>query len=120
MKVRIKLCNAEGDARISTTLCQWLVFDHCRDVCAQNGQVVPFSPAAGLLEWVEETVPLSEYLNGPDRASGAHARYARPGDLTYPAAQARRIWRCTWPGGLRRPTQVPHAQSGPFGSHPRC
>ena len=49
-------------------------------------QVVPFSPAAGLLEWVEETIPLSEYLNGPDRASGAHARYARPGALPFLAA----------------------------------
>jgi hypothetical protein len=48
--------------------------------------VVPFSPAAGLLEWVEETIPLSEYLNGADRASGAHARYARPGDFTFLAA----------------------------------
>lgn len=49
-------------------------------------QVVPFSPAAGLLEWVEDTVPLSEYLNGPDRCSGAHARHARPGDLTFAGA----------------------------------
>ena len=46
-------------------------------------QVVPFSPAAGLLEWVEETVPLGRHLIGEDRQSGAHKRYARPGDLSF-------------------------------------
>ncbi len=45
--------------------------------------MVPFTPAAGLLEWVEDTVPLSEYLIGKDRQSGAHARYARPDDYTF-------------------------------------
>ncbi len=46
-------------------------------------QVVPFSPAAGLLEWVEETVPLGRYLIGEDRQSGAHKRYAGPSDLSF-------------------------------------
>lgn len=46
-------------------------------------QVVPFSPAAGLLEWVEDTVPLGGYLLGNDRQSGAHKRYARPGELSF-------------------------------------
>ena len=46
-------------------------------------QVVPFSPAAGLLEWVEDTVPLGRYLIGEDRMSGAHRRYARPGELSF-------------------------------------
>lgn len=46
-------------------------------------QVVPFSPAAGLLEWVEETVPLGRYLVGEDRLSGAHRRYARAGDASF-------------------------------------
>lgn len=46
-------------------------------------QVVPFTPAAGLLEWVEDTVPLSEYLIGKDRQTGAHARYARPDDYSF-------------------------------------
>jgi hypothetical protein len=45
--------------------------------------VVPFSPAAGLLEWVEDTEPLGTYLTGKDRTSGAHARYARPGDYSF-------------------------------------
>ena len=45
--------------------------------------MVPFSPAAGLLEWVEDTVPLGRYLIGEDRMSGAHRRYARPGELSF-------------------------------------
>jgi len=45
--------------------------------------VVPFSPAAGLLEWVEDTMPLSDYLTGRTRTTGAHARYRRPGDITF-------------------------------------
>ena len=46
-------------------------------------QVVPFSPAAGLLEWVEDTEPLGKYLLGEDRVSGAHRRYARSGDYSF-------------------------------------
>ena len=46
-------------------------------------QVVPFSPAAGLLEWVEDTEPLGRYLLGEDRMSGAHRRYARVGDYSF-------------------------------------
>jgi hypothetical protein len=49
-------------------------------------QVVPFSPAAGLLEWVEATLPLGDYLLGPGRSGGAHMRYRRPGDLTWTEA----------------------------------
>ena len=45
--------------------------------------MVPFSPAAGLLEWVEDTEPLGTYLTGKERTSGAHARYARPGDYSF-------------------------------------
>lgn len=51
-------------------------------------QVVPFSPAAGLLEWCEDTVPIGEYLlGGGDRDSGAHSRYAVPGQVTNVQAQ---------------------------------
>eukprot|EP00884_Botryococcus_braunii_P019002 jgi/Botrbrau1/5786/Bobra.0155s0009.1 len=46
-------------------------------------KVVPFTPASGLLEWVENTMPLSEYLIGRDRMSGAHLRYARPDDYSF-------------------------------------
>ncbi|PRP78734.1 putative ataxia telangiectasia mutated [Planoprotostelium fungivorum] len=42
-------------------------------------KVIPLTPAAGLLEWVENTTPIGEYLIGGDR-EGAHSRY-RPGDI---------------------------------------
>lgn len=47
-------------------------------------QVVPFTPAAGLLEWVEETEPLLPYLLGdhPWRG-GAWGRYHRPQDKDF-------------------------------------
>jgi hypothetical protein len=46
-------------------------------------QVVPFSPSSGLLEWVEQTLPMADYLVGPTRTAGAHMRYRRPGDYTW-------------------------------------
>lgn len=46
-------------------------------------QVVAFTPFAGLLAWVENTLPLAQYLTG-DRRGGAHARYRRPGDYSHP------------------------------------
>ena len=47
-------------------------------------QVVPFTPAAGLLEWVEQTEPLLPYLIGdhPYRG-GAWGRYHRPQDKDF-------------------------------------
>ena len=45
-------------------------------------QVVPFSPFAGLLEWVEDTSPLGDYLMGANRRTGAHAKY-RPQDWPF-------------------------------------
>lgn len=45
-------------------------------------QVVPFSPFAGLLEWVEQTMPLSEYLLGSNRSGGAHHRL-HPADWNF-------------------------------------
>lgn len=39
-------------------------------------KVVPFSPGAGMLEWVEYTIPMSNYLLGADKKGGAHARFA--------------------------------------------
>jgi ataxia telangiectasia mutated family protein len=42
-------------------------------------RVVPFTPAAGVLEWVDNTTLLSEYLLGSGVLKGAHERY-RPGD----------------------------------------
>ncbi|PIA61953.1 hypothetical protein AQUCO_00200149v1 [Aquilegia coerulea] len=38
-------------------------------------KVVPFTPSAGVLEWVDGTIPLGEYLLGSLRNGGAHGRY---------------------------------------------
>ncbi|KAM4115238.1 hypothetical protein ACJW30_04G133500 [Castanea mollissima] len=38
-------------------------------------KVVPFTPSAGVLEWVDGTLPLAEYLIGSTRNGGAHDRY---------------------------------------------
>ncbi len=52
-------------------------------------QVVPFSPASGLLEWCEDTTPVGEYLlGGGRRTGGAHGRYHQPGQLTFSDAMA--------------------------------
>uniref|UniRef100_A0A0E0FF12 Serine/threonine-protein kinase ATM n=1 Tax=Oryza nivara TaxID=4536 RepID=A0A0E0FF12_ORYNI len=45
-------------------------------------KVVPFTPSAGVVEWVNGTVPLAEYLVGSTRSGGAHGRYGT-GDWTY-------------------------------------
>ncbi|GFZ03744.1 serine/threonine-kinase ATM-like protein [Actinidia rufa] len=45
--------------------------------------VVPFTPSAGVLEWVNGTLPLGEYLIGSTRNGGAHGRYG-VGDWTFP------------------------------------
>ncbi|KAF9625359.1 hypothetical protein IFM89_022141 [Coptis chinensis] len=42
---------------------------------AKTPLVVPFTPSAGVLEWVDGTVPLGEYLLGSLRNGGAHGRY---------------------------------------------
>ncbi|KAM3319089.1 serine/threonine-protein kinase ATM isoform X3 [Capsicum chacoense] len=45
-------------------------------------KVVPFTPSAGVLEWVNGTIPLGEYLIGSARDGGAHGRYGA-GDWTF-------------------------------------
>ncbi|XP_051142572.1 serine/threonine-protein kinase ATM isoform X2 [Andrographis paniculata] len=45
-------------------------------------KVVPFTPCAGVLEWVNGTFPLGEYLIGSSRNGGAHGRYG-VGDWTF-------------------------------------
>lgn len=45
-------------------------------------KVVPFTPSAGVLEWVNGTLPLGEYLIGSMRSGGAHGRYG-VGDWTF-------------------------------------
>lgn len=46
-------------------------------------KVVPFTPSAGVLEWVNRTIPLGDYLIGSLRNGGAHGRYGI-GDWTFP------------------------------------
>ncbi|XP_047341337.1 serine/threonine-protein kinase ATM [Impatiens glandulifera] len=46
-------------------------------------KVVPFTPSAGVLEWVNGTLPLGEYLIGSTRNGGAHGRYGVD-DWTFP------------------------------------
>ncbi|CAA0826719.1 ataxia-telangiectasia mutated, partial [Striga hermonthica] len=45
-------------------------------------KVVPFTPSAGVLEWVNGTFPLGEYLIGSSRNGGAHGCYG-VGDWTF-------------------------------------
>ena len=46
-------------------------------------QVVPFTHAAGLLEWIEETTPLLDVLTGGKYALSLHGRHARPNDYSH-------------------------------------
>lgn len=70
-------------ARLWPTACAWPSPQACPCKNTPHAQVVPFSPSSGLLEWVESTLPLADYLLGPTRTGGAHARYRRSGDLTW-------------------------------------
>lgn len=54
-----------------------------RSLFIRTYKVVPFSPSSGLLEWVENTLPMADYLLGPSRTGGAHMRYKRRGDFTW-------------------------------------
>ncbi|GAX72620.1 hypothetical protein CEUSTIGMA_g76.t1 [Chlamydomonas eustigma] len=60
-----------------------------RSLQIRTYKVVPFSPFAGMIEWVNDTVSLMEYLvTGPQPVKlGAHTRHAQPPrDLTFPQA----------------------------------
>ncbi|KAF6155450.1 hypothetical protein GIB67_019976 [Kingdonia uniflora] len=46
-----------------------------RRIGIRTYKVVPFTPSAGVLEWVDGTIPLGEYLLGSMRNGGAHGRY---------------------------------------------
>ncbi|GAV63786.1 PI3_PI4_kinase domain-containing protein/FAT domain-containing protein/FATC domain-containing protein, partial [Cephalotus follicularis] len=50
-------------------------------------KVVPFTPSAGVLEWVDGTLPLGEYLIGSTRDGGAHGRYGK-GDWSFSNCRA--------------------------------
>ena len=52
-------------------------------------RVVPLAQTAGVLQWVEDTIPLTQYLVGATRTLlGAHGRF-RPSDMTTQAARAK-------------------------------
>eukprot|EP00898_Chlorokybus_atmophyticus_P004026 jgi/Chlat1/4624/Chrsp3S05582 len=54
-----------------------------RNLRMRTYKVIPFTPTAGVVEWVENTMPVAEYLLGTgSRKAGAHAKY-RPNDYTY-------------------------------------
>jgi ataxia telangiectasia mutated family protein len=63
-------------------LCCMLTYDLDYQLNLFTWQVIPLTPCAGLLEWVQNTIPLGQYLIGTarDYKSGAHVRY-RPGDM---------------------------------------
>lgn len=50
--------------------------------------VVPLDSERGLIEWCMGTQSLCEYLAGPDKNSGAHLRYRKPGQLAVMEARA--------------------------------
>ena len=52
-----------------------------RKLRVRTYKVIPFTPEAGLLEWVDDTMTLASYLvNGEGGVRSAHERY-RPNDL---------------------------------------
>ena len=52
-----------------------------RALSVRTYRVVPLTPRCGLVEWVNNTLVLTDWLVG--RSGGAHARYAPPGGLAY-------------------------------------
>ncbi|XP_017973415.1 PREDICTED: serine/threonine-protein kinase ATM isoform X2 [Theobroma cacao] len=46
-----------------------------RRLVIRTYKVVPFTPSAGVIEWVDGTLPLGEYLTGSNRNGGAHGCY---------------------------------------------
>ena len=57
------------------------------DTSVRTYKVVPISPTAGVVQWVEQTLPMGEWLisrSAPQ--NGGHVRY-RPQDLTYTEAR---------------------------------
>lgn len=44
--------------------------------------VVPLSPEVGVMEWVQDTIPIGNYLIDKGHKRGAHSRY-HPGDWSH-------------------------------------
>eukprot|EP00298_Acanthocystis_sp_HF-20_P011074 c19218_g1_i2.p1 GENE.c19218_g1_i2~~c19218_g1_i2.p1 ORF type:complete len:773 (+),score=256.67 c19218_g1_i2:38-2356(+) len=57
-----------------------------RNLNVRTYKVIPLSPKSGVVEWVTNTIPLSEYLIGGSKAGGAHVRY-RPNDMSFKDAR---------------------------------
>ncbi len=53
--------------------------------------MVPCSPSSGLMQFVENTLPLGDWLTGKNRMGGAHKRHQKAGDITFYEASAR-VW----------------------------
>lgn len=65
-------------------------------------KVVPLSPAAGVLEWVDGTIGLNAYLN--EKPYLSTTRYARPGSMTvFEARRALDRAHDTYKADARRP-----------------
>lgn len=54
---------------------------HTSKLLIRTYKILPLSQRSGILEWVENTVPLGTYLVGEERKSGAHQLY-NPSDIT--------------------------------------
>lgn len=52
-----------------------------KNLLIRTYKIVPLSMRSGILEWVENTMPIGEYLTGDNGDSGAHVKY-RPMDKT--------------------------------------
>jgi len=64
---------------------------YTRHLRIETYKVVPFTPDSGVVGWVEDTMPLMEYLRK------AHVRYARKGDLAH--QKCGEMMRAARPGG---------------------
>lgn len=64
------------------TLMQYLLSD--ARLTIRTYKVVPLTPVAGLIEWVENTIPIGEYLCSFNNSGAAHDRYLEKGDWPHP------------------------------------
>eukprot|EP00210_Caulerpa_lentillifera_P004342 g4141.t1 len=54
-----------------------------RKLAMQTYKVLPLSPSVGLIQWVEDTCQISEYLIGLDKKSGVHSRFCKDDELSF-------------------------------------
>jgi ataxia telangiectasia mutated family protein len=125
-KLYVQLAKGKDDLRQDAVMQQ--VFGHAnallrgapgaraRALHVNTYRVVPFNPLAGLVEWVTDTVPLSEWLFKGNHA--AHKRL-RPDDMSYGAAFKRMAdpAAAATPNGLRAAYDVVCARLKPVMAH---